>query len=377
MFWLVVGLLALAAAVALILAERFRRKRDQARAYLEGFRHMLSDDHDAAIEALSDAARLGSAEGVGTYLALGALFRRTGDLDRAIRLHRNMLMRPGLDPTRRMEVERELAHDFRSGGMLDDAAEAFRSLAARGDRLAAEGLRDALIDQGDLAGAVEAQRSLANGEEDPVLSRLLACLAREQLATDAARARRLAAEAAAAGPRVPEALLALAEAEAVAGEGAAAADALRRALDADPGAAVLAWPALSALQRSHGALAGALVAERLERHPADAALHLLDARLGAAAGDGPRFVEALRRALELDGSGEVTLAIRDLLREPDAGAADGIGERHALLLAALARPVKPLRCRHCLTESLSRTWRCPSCGAFDAYGRHGAFRPAS
>ena len=57
---------------------------------------MISDDPDAAIEALSDAARLGSPEAVETYLALGDLFKREGDVTRAIRLHRNMLHRPGL-----------------------------------------------------------------------------------------------------------------------------------------------------------------------------------------------------------------------------------------------------------------------------------------
>ena len=97
-------------------------------------RYVLSDDPDAAIAALSDAAQLGSPEAVETYLALGALFRRTGDLARAIRLHRNMLLRPGLDPARRLEVERELAHDYRRGGMQAEALGAYRALVDAGDR---------------------------------------------------------------------------------------------------------------------------------------------------------------------------------------------------------------------------------------------------
>ena len=90
------ALAALALAVAFLVSDRLRRRRDEAQAYLKGVRSMLSDDPDAAIEALSDAARLGSAEAVETYLALGALFRRTGDLSRAVRLHRNMLLGPAL-----------------------------------------------------------------------------------------------------------------------------------------------------------------------------------------------------------------------------------------------------------------------------------------
>jgi lipopolysaccharide biosynthesis regulator YciM len=91
MHWLLlaIGL----AVIAAFLAHRLRRRREQARAYLKGVRSMISDDPDAAIEALSDAARLSSPEAVETYLALGDLFKREGDITRAIRLHRNMLHR--------------------------------------------------------------------------------------------------------------------------------------------------------------------------------------------------------------------------------------------------------------------------------------------
>src|SRR5512136_3433717 len=97
---------------------RHRRRRREAKAILAGVRSMISDDPDAAIEALSDAARLGTPQALDTYLALGALFRRTGDLSRAIRLHRNMLVGPALDPAGRAAVERELAEDYRRSGMI-------------------------------------------------------------------------------------------------------------------------------------------------------------------------------------------------------------------------------------------------------------------
>ena len=96
--WLVLAVFLLAAALALLL-DRLVRRRKEVRAYLQGVRYVLSDDPDAAIAALSDAARLGTPEAVETYLALGALFRRTGDLSRAVRLHRNMLLGPALDAT--------------------------------------------------------------------------------------------------------------------------------------------------------------------------------------------------------------------------------------------------------------------------------------
>jgi lipopolysaccharide biosynthesis regulator YciM len=328
-------------------------------------RYVISDDPDAAIEALSDAARLGSPEAVETYLALGALFRRTGDLARAIRLHRNMLLRPGLDPARREEVERELAEDYRRGGMLGEAEAAFRALWERGDRRAGEGLRDALVDGGRLGEAAEVQRALGGSGEDPVLAHLLAALARSRLPDQVEAARRAARQAAAACPRNADALLALAEAEAAAGDREAAAAAVVSALTSDPGAALLAWPALEGLEPG---AALALVEGRLSAAPGDAALRYLRARLLHRAGRAGAALEEARRALEADATGEVTLVMRDLLREAGAPRPEELAGRHELLVKALMRRARPVRCARCGAEAPVRAWRCRLCGAFRAWG---------
>jgi len=292
------------AVVAALLADRLRRRRDEAQAYLKGVRSVISGDPDAAIEALSDAARLGTPEAVDTYLALGQLFRREGDLARAVRLHRNMLLGPALDPSRRGEVERELAEDYRRSGMLHEAADLYRRLAPT-DSAAAEGLRDVLIDQGDLAGAIAVQRAAGRAGADPVLAHLLA------------------AEARAAVPRNPAAALAL------------ALEAAARALDAEPASAALAWPALAAVPDPGAAVA--LLEERLSAEPADAVLHYLLGRALHRAGRDPEALTAVRRALELDRTGDATLAMRELLREAASPPAAELPVRHDLLLAALRR----------------------------------------
>ncbi len=365
MYWLVVGILCLLAALAIFLSERLRRRREEAQAYLKGVRSMISDDSDAAIEALSDAARLGSPEAVETYLALGALFRRTGDLQRAIRLHRNMLLRPGLDPARRAEVERELADDYRRSGMLREAAEDYRRLADAGDRAAAVGLRDVMVALGDLSGAVAVQRRLGPPGEDRVLAHLLALQARSSLAADPEEARRAAGAAVEASPGCADGLLALAEVEGARGGREAALAAIGRALDAEPAAALLAWPALERL--GDPAAAQTLVEVRLQRAPKDAALHLLRGRLLQAQGRSAEALAAARRALDLDTAGEVTLAMRDLLKEGTPPGPDEISARHDIMVAALSRQVRSLRCQHCGAGSAARAWRCPRCGAFDAY----------
>ena len=356
MHWLPIALLL--AVVAAVLATRLRRRREEAQAYLKGVRSMISNDPDAAIEALSDAARLGSPEALETYLALGELFRRTGDLPRAIRLHRNMLHRPGLDPSRRSVVERELADDFRRAGMLAEAADTYRRLAGA-DPAAAQGLRDVLVAQGRIEEAIEVQ-----GRDCPpdrrVLAHLLAATARAASGEEALRAATRAAEA---DPTCADALLVRAEAEAaLRAKDAAATVAL--ALEAEPAAALLAWPALAALPPGPalGAVEGALAAR-----PGDARLLLLRGRLLYRAGQPEEALAEVRRALERDEDGEATLALREMLRAAEAPPPAELAARHDLVVAALVRQARLLRCRTCGGAAPVRAWRCPRCGAFDAY----------
>jgi lipopolysaccharide biosynthesis regulator YciM len=368
MVWLALACSCLVVVAGIILSERLRRRRDQAQAYLKGVRSMLSDDPDAAIEALSDAARLESPEAVETYLALGALFRRAGDLVRAVRLHRNMLLRPGILPARRKEIELELAEDYRRSGMLEQAGELYRALAAQGDRAGAIGLREVLVEQGDLAGAAEAQRRIGNedpGKPDDLLAHLLAARAREEIAKDPAAARATAGEALVACADSADALLAYAQAEGAGGNVSAALDGLGRALERDPRSALLAWPALSAVNDSAAALA--FIEARVEASPKDAALRLLQGRLLRQMERRADSLVPFRRALELDGRGEVTLAMRDLLREAEAPGPEELAARHDLLVVALLRKVRPLRCNRCGAETLTRAWRCRRCGLFDPY----------
>jgi lipopolysaccharide biosynthesis regulator YciM len=357
-------------ALILFLGMRLRRRREEAQAYLKGVRYVLSDDPDAAIEALSDAARLGSPEAVETYLALGALFRRTGDLSRAIRLHRNMLLQQGLAPEARHEVERELAEDYRRGGMLGEAEAAFRALWERGERRGGEGLRDVLADAGRLAEAAEVQRRLSTGGDDPVLAHLLAALARSLLPGDPPGAAAAAGRALSACGRSADGLLALAEAEAARGDRAAAARAVGEALQADEGAALHAWAALDAMGRGVEALG--VVDGALARRPGDAGLLLLRARLLHRAGRNDEALEAARGALDGDATGEVTLAMRELLRDAEDPRPEELPARHELLVRALLRKARPVRCVRCGQEAPVRAWRCRRCGSFESFRHEGA-----
>ena len=362
MHWLLIA--AGLAVVAAFLGYRLKRRREEAKAYLKGVRSMISDDPDAAIEALSDAARLGSPEAIETYLALGELFKREGDLTRAIRLHRNMLHRPGLAAGRRAEVERELADDYRRAGMLADAAEAYRLLASSGDALAAAGLRDVLVDQKRFDEAVRVHREQCS--PDPrLLAHLLAAQSRAERESGDGEAISRAREAVGADPSCANALLALAEAMGTTGDGEGAASSVERALVGSRETALLAWPALSTLPP---AMAQGAVDRVLAIRPGDARLLALCGRLMVRDGRPAEAMAPLREALEADADGEVTLALRELLRDAAPPGPGELAGRHDLMAAALLRSAGLLRCKRCGGGAAVRAWRCPRCGTFDAYG---------
>jgi lipopolysaccharide assembly protein B len=99
------------------------------RSYFRGLNFLLNEQHDKAIDAFIEVAKL-DPETIELHFALGNLFRRRGETDRAIRVHQNLLSRPDLPVAERDHALFELGQDFLKAGMLDRAEETFRSLEA-------------------------------------------------------------------------------------------------------------------------------------------------------------------------------------------------------------------------------------------------------
>src|SRR6202012_4698440 len=88
------------------------------RSYFRGLNFLLNEQPDQAIEAFLEAARL-DPETVGLHFALGSLFRRRGETDRAIRVHLNLVEREGLTQEQRLHALSELGQDYLKAGLLD------------------------------------------------------------------------------------------------------------------------------------------------------------------------------------------------------------------------------------------------------------------
>ena len=99
------------------------------RSYFRGLNFLLNEQHDKAIDAFIEVAKL-DPETIELHFALGNLFRRRGETDRAIRVHQNLLSRADLPVAERDHALFELGQDFLKAGLLDRAEETFRSLEA-------------------------------------------------------------------------------------------------------------------------------------------------------------------------------------------------------------------------------------------------------
>jgi lipopolysaccharide biosynthesis regulator YciM len=373
----ILGITAAGALVALF-AALFRKGRTehQARAYLAGFTYVLSDDADAAIAELSKAAQL-DPQTLETYFALGALFRRKGELDRAIRLHRNILLRPGLSVEVKRRAELALALDYKRSSLKDKATEIFEKLlleepdhpeALLHYRRVLEG-----AGQWELAANVQARLVRLAGKGHGIHAHLLAEASRSS-PRDWVKANGLAERAVALNPDCANAQLALGEARQLGELSETAAAPLRESLLLEPELAPRATRLLlratpdgkdlEQFLREHISSAGpktapyelALAVMLKERGQPELAIQQLRSLVDR----NPRFWEA-RKEL-----GALLLAqnrAEDLLVE------------YRELLATLGQPALAFVCDACRQKLPEHVFRCPSCEEWDVVRRENGSSP--
>lgn len=346
--------------------------------YFEGLNFLLNEQPDKAIDAFVDVVKV-DPETVELHFALGNLFRRRGETDRAIRVHQSLLARSDLAPAQREHALYELGQDYLRAGLLDRAEDAFNRL--EGSTYAGAALRHRLdIAQmvRDWPRAIDLAERLqrdAGTDARPLIAHFRCELAQQALSGDGevserrARAQReldLALQAAPAHPR-PWLLR---------GEAAFAAQ--------DWQGAIAAWSELAHTGPAHLALSGehwlaaheqvgrldeglaTLEAAIADQPSIDALSAIAQAR---ARRDGaPAAIDWLRGALQRSPSLlglQQLLALRRAAQPDDTTAADvaltqAVIERQANRLARFA-------CGHCGFQARSFYWQCPGCNHWDSY----------
>jgi lipopolysaccharide biosynthesis regulator YciM len=109
------------------LKELLSESRALPQSYFQGLNFLLNEQQDKAIEAFIEVVKV-DPQTIELHFALGSLFRRRGEVDRALRMHHNLVDRTDLDNDKRQQAIFELAQDYLKAGIFDRAESLFREL---------------------------------------------------------------------------------------------------------------------------------------------------------------------------------------------------------------------------------------------------------
>lgn len=353
-------------------------------AYFRGLNYLLNEQPDRAIDAFVDVVKL-DPETIELHFALGNLFRRRGETDRAIRVHESLSARGDLDDAQRARALYELGQDFLKAGLLDRAEQAFVRLegtehdgAALRHRLEiAQMVRDwplaiALAQKQDGVDieAVEHRHGIVQQIAHFHCEMAATALASKQ-PEDRVRAKREIDTALSIDPAHPRAWLLRGEAAWAVGDAYGAIDALRRLAQASPAHMALAARTWLAAHESIGRTDDGIAAlEALnQRAPSvDLLGAIADAR---ARRDG---TAAAARWADAEVQHHPSLLALDRLLALRLAQGDSIGtERHAelelvrKLIHAQARRLSRYPCQNCGFKARDFYWQCPGCHRWDTY----------
>jgi lipopolysaccharide biosynthesis regulator YciM len=331
--------------------------------YLSGLQYLINEQPDRALDAflrLLDA----NVDTVETHFALGSLYRRRGEVERAIRLHRNLLSRDGLSPDHRDQAMLALAQDYLHAGLLDRAERLFQQIGEvpRLRVTALEALRGIYERQRDWRQALATVRELQGGPS-PVPRTVgahylceLAAIAAER--GDREDARRLLREARQEAARFPRAAVLRAQIAERDGQPELALRLMQWAVHELPALLPDRLPHLLRLAGDGGREA---LLEQFVRRARAGDFAQLKRLLYAALPAGLAGSKALRPAIESVFDQDPTL--REVVRVAGAAPLERIaGEFGALLARA-----DSYRCEGCGLAGRTHYWQCPGCQSWDSF----------
>ncbi|WP_321351559.1 lipopolysaccharide assembly protein LapB [Halopseudomonas oceani] len=334
------------------------------RQYFIGLNYLLNEQPDEAIETFIRALEV-NPETVETHIAIGKLFCQRGDVERAIKVHQNLLARPNLTAPQADRVQLELARDYLAVGMHQRAERLLEELAGSSSSLRAEALVDLVTvyeQQHEWQRAIEIGRRLLR--EQPRFAVTLAHYYCEMaVAALAQRELNQARSWLEAALRVDDhcvrALILLAELEEHAGNQKALPALLHRIANNSPDFV----PEVLAL------------AERCADNGALNLADYLDQALGRANPPPVKILLAraqhMRRELGSEVAEQFLLkhlqqqpslaGVLGLLKLGDEGASETVVSAPRRLLETLQRSRPQYRCEHCGFTGNKVYWQCPSC----------------
>ncbi|MBD3894220.1 lipopolysaccharide assembly protein LapB [Hydrogenophaga sp.] len=335
------------------------------KAYFRGLNHLLNEQQDQAIDAFIEAVQ-SDPDTAELHFALGNLFRRRGDYDRAVRVHEHLLARADLSRKDRDRAQHALALDFLKAGLLDRAEAALHKL--EGSSFEAEALLALLTiyeRSRDWPQARRVAQRLQAADQGNFTKRLAHYLCEEaeqaQRSGHSAQAQRLLIQAVQQAPQLARGWLALSALKAQAGDASGAFDALLQLAQQAPQGLPLAAGTLADLatqtdQQEHAA--AVLQAAQVQAPTIDVTQALARLSVDPQAARA-HFLQHLKREPSLVMAAQWLSA--ETLSHPDAKT-----QVQAALEQASA-PLKRYRCAACGFEARQHFWHCPGCQSWDSY----------
>lgn len=337
--------------------------------YFRGLSFLLNEEPDKALEVFLRMVDVDN-ETVETHFALGSLYRRRGEVDRAIRIHENIMARPALNEAHRLHAMFALAEDYFRAGLFDRAERLFQQLADGGGRHVAA-LRYLLRiyeQQRDWEQAVAVHDRLvrvASPEQPTAIAHYhceLAERARERGDFDAARKHLHRVRE--AQRNFPRGALIRADIALEMNEPELAAVLCQRVVELHPRLLALTLPRVMRALRDNdaGSLAGRFSAW-IRAEPA-ARAELAYAAIVAGLEQESFVRDCLPDLLREDPSlGEIAKA---LVGDPGR-LSDAQSEALASALGRILRRTQRYRCVDCGFASAAHFWQCPGCRSWDAF----------
>ena len=336
--------------------------------YCRGLNYLLSEKTDKAIDTFASLLE-SDTETIETHIALGNLFRRRGELERAIEIHERLILQDRLSPEQRAVASYELGMDYQRSGLFDRAETIFGNLSGHATRGKAA-LQQLLVifqQEKEWRKAIECARRLAKLGKLPcgeTVAQFLCELAEETLAAN----RHMEAlghleEALQEDPRCVRASLLLARVKMRDGAFEEALQALKRVEAQNPS---YLPEILEPLQICHERL-NTPISERMgylgylyETYGFEAAALAL-ARLLRAERGATRAVEHLQRVLEARPSLRALNALTGLLLEEGENAQRETLIRLDRAIDRMSAEQPRYSCLECGFSGAELHWRCPSC----------------
>ena len=343
--------------------------RQAPRAYFKGLNFLLNEQQDKAIDAFIEAVQ-NDPDTSELHFALGNLFRRRGEYERAVRVHEHLLSRGDLSSADRQRAQNALAKDYVKAGLLDRAEDALKKLEGTSFEGQARLARLAIYERSrewPQARAVAEQLERSGEVSFSVRKAHYLCeQARELNAQgDVGGAAKLLQSAMAEAPDAPRPRLLLGQLQLNMGQALQACETLSQLFQEGSVAAPLASSSLA-----KAALAAHRVPQTLQLLQAHYAqspcIDVMDAIVSLEKTNQASEEQARQRYIEhLQKQPSLLAASRWL-----AGADLGHESTRTPVQKALeqaSRPLSRYRCAACGFEAKEHFWHCPGCQAWDSY----------